>query len=52
MVLAQLALAEGIFSQARTDSVLFLSKAVETTVRYRNPFSLSKIQLLNSMRKH
>lgn len=32
MVLAQLALAEGIFSQARTDSVLFLSKAVETTV--------------------
>lgn len=32
MVLAQLALAEGIFSQARTDSMLFLSKAVETTV--------------------
>lgn len=32
MVLAQLALAEGIFSPARTDSVLFLSKAVETTV--------------------
>lgn len=32
MVLAQLALAEGIFSQARTDSVLFLSKAFETTV--------------------
>lgn len=32
MVLAQLALAEGIFSQARTDSVLFFSKAVETTV--------------------
>lgn len=32
MVLAQLALAEGIFSQARTDSMLFFSKAVETTV--------------------
>jgi len=32
MVLAQLALAEGIVSQARTDSELLLSKAVETTV--------------------
>lgn len=32
MVLAWLALAEGIFSQAGTDSMLFLSKAVETTV--------------------
>lgn len=32
MVLARLALAEGIFSRAGTDSVLFLSKAVETTV--------------------
>lgn len=30
MVLAQLALAEGIFSQARIESVLFLSKALET----------------------
>lgn len=33
MVLARLALAEGVFSQARTESVLFLSEAVETTVR-------------------
>lgn len=32
MVLAQLALAEGIFSQSRTDSVPFLSKTVETNV--------------------
>lgn len=32
MVLAWLALAEGIFSPARTESALFLSKALETTV--------------------
>lgn len=32
MILACLALAEGIFSPARTESVLFLSQALETTV--------------------
>lgn len=51
MVLARLALAEGILSQARTESsVLFLSKAFETTVHVTA--APLEIQLLHSTWKH